>query len=68
MPPGSTKLVIRFEPKGTGTLLHLRHSGLVAEEAQKHAIGWPHFLDRLALMARGEDPGRDPWAVSPPLA
>jgi hypothetical protein len=36
------------------------------EEAAKHATGWPHFLDRLSVLASGGDPGRDPWATTPP--
>jgi uncharacterized protein YndB with AHSA1/START domain len=66
MPPGSTRLLVRFTAKGTATLLELEHSGLVAEEAKKHAMGWPHFLERLSVLARGEDPGADPWATSLP--
>ena len=68
MPPGATRLAVRFKPAGKGTLLELEHSGLLPSEAAKHAIGWPHFLPRLATAAAGGDPGPDPWAVSPPQA
>jgi hypothetical protein len=44
----------------------LEHSGLTPVEAEKHAIGWPHFLERLAVAARGVDPGEDPWKTTPP--
>jgi uncharacterized protein YndB with AHSA1/START domain len=64
MPPGATRLCIRLTPTPTGTRLELEHTGLVPEEATKHAIGWPHFLERLVISAAGEDPGRDPWATS----
>lgn len=67
MPPGTTRLSIRLapEPEG-GTLLTLVHSGLHPEEAAKHAIGWPHFLKRLSVLAAGGAPGPDPWATQPP--
>lgn len=66
MPPGATRLVVTLVPHGGGTRLTLEHSGLVPAEAQKHAIGWPHFIERLALAARGVDPGPDPWKTARP--
>ncbi len=66
MLPGATRLTIRLVASGTGTNLELVHTGLVPAEAAKHAIGWPHFLARLAVAATGVDPGPDPWATSPP--
>ena len=32
-----------------------------AEAAAKHAHGWDHYLARLEIAARGDDPGRDTW-------
>lgn len=66
MPPGSSQLIVTLWPDGQGTMLELRHTGLVPVEAKKHAIGWPHFVQRLAVLARDHDPGPDPWATSPP--
>lgn len=66
MPPGSMRLVVRFRPFGAGTLVEFEHGGLDAGEAKKHALGWPHFIARLAVLAGGGDPGPDPWATSPP--
>jgi uncharacterized protein YndB with AHSA1/START domain len=63
MPPGSTRLVVRFTATQGGTLVELEHGGLSRGEADKHALGWPHFLDRLRALASGRDPGLDPWAV-----
>lgn len=63
MPPGSTHLVIRLTERPGGTVLELEHRGLVDTEAAKHAIGWPHFLDRLRELGSGRDPGPDPWRV-----
>jgi uncharacterized protein YndB with AHSA1/START domain len=66
MPPGATRLVVRFTARGGGTLVELEHSGLSARGRSKHAIGWGHFLERLRVLASGGDPGPDPWAKTPP--
>ena len=66
MPPGATRLRVEIEARDDGTMLRLAHSGLTPEEATKHGMGWPHFLDRLAAVAAGRDPGPDPWAAAPP--
>ena len=60
--PGSTTVEVTLTPDGDGTILRLRHSGLTEEAiAQRHAVGWEHFLPRLAIVAAGGDPGPDPW-------
>jgi uncharacterized protein YndB with AHSA1/START domain len=64
MPPGSTRLVVRLAPHDGGTRVELEHSGLSPAEATKHALGWPHFIDRFAIAAIGGDPGPDPWKTS----
>ena len=66
MPPGSTRLVVRLTAHAGGTLVELEHHGLTPDETAKHSMGWPHFLGRLGVLARGDDPGPDPWATSPP--
>ena len=66
MPPGATRLVVTFEARGDHTRVVLEHSGLVPAEAAKHAIGWPHFVARLAISAGGRDPGPDPWRAQVP--
>jgi uncharacterized protein YndB with AHSA1/START domain len=66
MPPGSTRLIVRLTPRGAGTHVELEHQGLPTREAPKHAVGWPHFLERLCVLAGGGDPGADPWATNPP--
>jgi uncharacterized protein YndB with AHSA1/START domain len=68
MPPGTTRLRVTFEARGSGTRVTLEHAGLSPSEAAKHAVGWPHFLDRLGALAAGVDPGPDPWKTSPPAA
>ncbi len=64
MLPGSTRVLIELAPTETGTRLTLTHTGLEADEAKKHAIGWPHFLSRLLDATEGRDPGKDPWSVA----
>jgi uncharacterized protein YndB with AHSA1/START domain len=56
MPPGATRLIVTFSAHGDGTRVTLEHSGLSPAEAKKHAIGWPHFIERLAVAAGGRDP------------
>jgi uncharacterized protein YndB with AHSA1/START domain len=66
MPPGATRLLVTFEARGGSTHVELEHSGLVPPEAAKHAVGWPHFIERLGVAAAGGDPGPDPWKKSLP--
>jgi uncharacterized protein YndB with AHSA1/START domain len=66
MPPGATRLVVTLAAEGARTRLTLEHSGLVPPEAKKHAMGWPHFIERLAIAATGDNPGADPWKTTPP--
>jgi uncharacterized protein YndB with AHSA1/START domain len=66
VPPGSSTVTIELEPAGDGTLVRLTHGDLPgAEAAESHATGWAHYLDRLAIVAAGGDPGRDPWLDGP---
>ena len=59
--PGSTKIEITLEPDGDYTILHFVHSGLPTdEEVASHTHGWEHYLSRLEVAARGDDPGPDP--------
>jgi uncharacterized protein YndB with AHSA1/START domain len=66
MPPGATRLVVSLAPHERGTRVTLEHSGLTPAEAKKHAVGWPHFVERLVVAATGADPGPDPWRTAPP--
>ena len=67
LPPGASRVTFEFEAERAGTLVKLTHDGLPEPEAKKHAVGWPHFLGRLAVLAAGGDPGRDPFADAPPV-
>ena len=63
VPPGSSLVEIDLiEQPPDGTLLRMTHSGLpTAEQCAGHAEGWAHYIDRLAEVAAGRDPGPDPW-------
>ena len=62
VPVGSTRIEVELVPDGDGTLLRFAHTGFAdAEAAGMHAQGWDHYLERLEIAARGEDPGRDTW-------
>jgi uncharacterized protein YndB with AHSA1/START domain len=61
-PPGTSTIEIELVPEGDGTVLRFTHRDLPSEEAvQRHAHGWDHYLERLVVAARGDDPGVDPW-------
>jgi uncharacterized protein YndB with AHSA1/START domain len=53
---------VTLTPDEGGTRLRLVHRGLAAEVRERSAAGWAHYLDRLAAVASGTDPGPDPWA------
>jgi uncharacterized protein YndB with AHSA1/START domain len=60
--PGSSTVEVELVPDGDGTLLKFAHVGLPdAEATQQHGHGWDHYLERLEIVARGDDPGRDTW-------
>ena len=62
VPPGSSLVEIDLIERADGTLVRLTHSGLPdAAQSAGHAQGWAHYLDRLAQLAGGHDPGPDPW-------
>ncbi|MBV8079038.1 MAG: SRPBCC domain-containing protein [Actinobacteria bacterium] len=64
VPPGSTTVEYELIPEGGGTRLRLTHRDLPnSEAAESHAHGWAHYLQRLAVVASGGDPGVDSYAV-----
>jgi uncharacterized protein YndB with AHSA1/START domain len=62
IPAGDTTVEIELRPSGTGTDLHLVHRGLDGPMADAHAGGWDNYINRLATVAEGRDPGEDPLA------
>jgi uncharacterized protein YndB with AHSA1/START domain len=62
VPPGSSTIEFELEAAGDGTRLRFVHSGLpTAESGASHEHGWDHYFERLVVVGRGGDPGRDPW-------
>src|SRR6478735_7328762 len=58
VPPGSSLIEIDLVDEPEGTLLRLTHSGLPnAEQCASHAEGWAHYINRLATVASGRNPG-----------
>jgi uncharacterized protein YndB with AHSA1/START domain len=62
LPPGASTVEITLVAERGGTTVRLLHRGLPEAEAHGHALGWPHFLERLTIAGGGADPGPDPWA------
>ena len=60
VPPGSGLIEIDLIEQDGGTLLRMTHSGLPSAEHQaNHGKGWTHYIERLAKVAAGRDPGPD---------
>ena len=67
VPPGSSTVEIELVPEEGGTKLLFTHRDLpTRESADRHAHGWNHYLERLAVAAGGGDPGPDPWLEGMP--
>lgn len=64
VPPGSSRVEIRLEPEGDGTLVRLRHYDLPEQARAMHGQGWETYLTRLETAATGGDPGPDPNLVA----
>ena len=56
-PPHASTLEVTLVPEGEGTRVTIVHSGLPEAEAPPHAEGWRYYLERLATVAEGADPG-----------
>jgi uncharacterized protein YndB with AHSA1/START domain len=64
-PPGSSTVTITLEPVGAATRVTLRHSGLSEATRAQHEHGWGHYLERLASVGAGGEPGPDPMESAP---
>ncbi len=64
VPPGSTRVEVTLTEDGDHTIVTLVHSGLPDEaEVEAHGQGWINYLGRLAIAARGGDPGPEPTTL-----
>lgn len=70
MPPGSTTLEITLVPDGEHTVLRLRHANVPpGDAALTTRWAWDTLLmDRLATLAEGGAPGRDPFPTMTRIA
>ena len=60
LPPGSSTVEVDFVPHGAATVVRLAHH-VPTELADFHSMGWENYLERLAVVASGGDPGPDPF-------
>lgn len=66
LPPDASTVTITVEPASEGgSQVTLTHEGLDTEQAQAHAKGWDHYLERLDRIANTGDAGIDEWAAMP---
>lgn len=63
VPPGSSTVEVTLTRDGEATVLRLVHRDLPAGQGARHMEGWEHFVPRLAIAAKGGDPGPDPWTT-----
>jgi uncharacterized protein YndB with AHSA1/START domain len=64
VPPGSSTVEIELTPVDDGTLVRLTHRDLPDSAARHdHGDGWTAYLGRLAAVAEGREPARDPMAA-----
>jgi len=66
LPPDASTVTITITPTdGASSTVTLEHSGLTPEQAERHAVGWTHYLDRLEQLAAAGDAGPDEWVAVP---
>jgi uncharacterized protein YndB with AHSA1/START domain len=63
LPPGSSTVEVELVPDGEATIVRLTHR-VPTELADFHAMGWEHYLGRLAIAGAGADPGRDSFLAA----
>ncbi len=61
LPVGASTVEFTLTPIETGTRVDLVHADLPERQLPGHAVGWEHFLERLALAGTGADLGPDTW-------
>ncbi|MGK9170820.1 SRPBCC domain-containing protein [Inquilinus limosus] len=66
VPPGSSQVEIDLIERPDGTLMRMTHSGLPPSALSSHERGWAFYLERLAAVVAGRDPGPVPSPARPP--
>jgi hypothetical protein len=60
---GTSIVEITLTPDDEATMVRVRHSGLPSDMARSfHSYGWTVTINRLAVVAQGDDPGPNPFA------
>jgi hypothetical protein len=61
LPPGSSTVEITLRADGDGTIVRLRHDRLPSDvvSREQHAVGWRHYVERVAIVAVGGEVGPD---------
>ena len=62
LPPGASVVEITLRPVDEGTEVRLVHRALPDGIREAHAVGWSHYVARIAVAAEGGDAGPDPLA------
>ena len=63
--PDASTVTVTVEPVLDGTRVTVQHTGLTPQQQDRHAVGWDHYVDRLARAATDGDAGPDEWSRSP---
>lgn len=63
-PESAAEIRLRPDETGDGTILELEHGRLPKDIAVDYGYGWEDFLDRLAALLTGGDPGAISWTES----
>jgi uncharacterized protein (TIGR03086 family) len=63
--PDASTVTVTVEPVEGGTLVTLVHEGLTDEQAESHAVGWNHYVERLEKLATTGVIEPDDWAWAP---
>lgn len=57
--PGESTVEVELVPLEGATRVQLRHFKLEGTTAERHEVGWVHYLGRLTVAAAGGDAGPD---------
>lgn len=63
--PDASTVTVTVEPVLDGTRVTVQHTGLTPQQQERHAVGWDHYVDRLARAATDGDAGPDEWVAVP---
>lgn len=65
LPKDASTVTITIEPAAEGSQVTIEHDGLTQAQAERHALGWEHFFQRLERLVTTGDAGPDEWGYAP---